>query len=78
MAVGAMASLFLCLLSRAPWGMYLYAAIGIVVTALWFRGDKSPDKDERWDIAVAFPFLVMLWPVLALTLPFRRIFRDPR
>jgi hypothetical protein len=76
--VGAVASIFLGVRIDAPFGMWIYLAAGILVAALWFWVDKAPDKSERWDIAVAFPIIVILWPIIALMLPFQKHFRDSR
>jgi hypothetical protein len=78
MGVGAVASLLLCLRINAPLGMWIYTGIGVLVAGFWFWDDRAPDKAMRWDIAVAFPILGLLWPLIALMLPFRKHFRDPQ
>jgi hypothetical protein len=77
--VGAMVTYLIChhMADDVSWEFYLYVAIGSVITALWFLGDKAPSKDARWDIAAAFPILVMLWPILIFAVVFPGHFRDP-
>jgi hypothetical protein len=40
--------------------MYLYVAVGIVLMAFWFWQERTGDKGERCDIAIAFPVMVLL------------------
>ena len=74
--LGVLATFSVTLRTGAPWGIWVYAAVGALVAAYWFWNDRTPEKGERWDIAVALPFLALFWPALALALPFMKHFRD--
>jgi hypothetical protein len=75
-AVGVLATFALLASYRPPWGMWVYCGIGTMVAAYWFWSDRSPTKGERTDIAIALPFMAILWPVLVLALPFMKQFRN--
>ena len=75
-SLGSIALFALLLKSDMPWGMYVYCTVGLLVAGLWVWNDRSSEKGERWDIAVAVPIMALLWPFLILAMPFMKHFRD--
>ncbi|QOV89386.1 hypothetical protein [Humisphaera borealis] len=76
--IGAAVLVFVCVQTNMSPGMFIYLGIGMVVAGYWFWRDKAPDSGGRSDIAAAFPFLAMFWPLLVVALLFGKEFGGPR
>jgi hypothetical protein len=55
--------------NSTPIGGWVYSGIGFLVSAFWFWKDESLDNGPRWDIALAIPFMALLWPVVVFAMP---------
>jgi hypothetical protein len=75
-ALGAIATVGLVYISDGPWQMYVYAGIGVILVSIRYIMDAKVEKEPQASIAVAFVFLALLWPAVALTFIFAPLFRD--
>jgi hypothetical protein len=74
---GCATTVGLLFVMESPWPMWVYTAVGLAVTAVWFWQEDDNVPGPRRDVAIATPFLAMLWPALTLALPFMGAFRTP-
>ena len=74
-ALGAAGSFGLIYLCDDSWKMYVYAAIGVIITGARYIKDAQVEKGPRPDVAFAFAYLSLFWPVVALTFLFAPLFR---
>lgn len=75
-ALGAIATVGLVYISDGPWQMYIYASIGVILVSVGYIVDAKVEKESQASIAIAFVFLALLWPAVALTFIFAPLFRD--
>jgi len=74
-ALGAAATFGLIYLCDGSWKMYDYAGIGVIITSARYINDAQAEKEPQINITIAFVFLAIMWPAVALTFVFAPLLR---